>query len=304
MKRSAILFLSLIIVVFFSWQGCAQDQPVEPVPADEDVTWSYVTGLQIGPIDGLTTKWHRAPDRFAVPQDAQLHIRCLAPANAEVSWTGAVEIERGPFASVAKCPTDALREHRESVVVAIPTSGGDGNKGKDDPLGTSSTYACSFNVVDIAIEQIRVRDIEVSREPLHVDENSSNWQTLRQFQSGSIAEVRRVAPNRYVTAAGTKIRLSARTEPRVFAPLTEWRINGKAELLGEYGNHQLKVFAGTRTVSVGPPRNPHDFEIDTYRAYITGNDTGTERIPVGLPVTFEAMTDPPGFEDEIVWRGR
>ena len=297
MKRTMLLLAGLLTTAAIIWQACTADKPTDPAATKDGVTYSYSTGLQIGPIEGLTTRWHGAPDRFVLPSGVTLQLRCLAPQNAEVTWSGALETERDQYGSVAECPADAAGEQRVEVTITIPT---DGDRGKDKPPveGTSSTHTCTFSVSDFSVDEISVGSVELSREPLHVDENSTNMETVKQFFGGSIASVRQVGPDHYRTAVGTEVHLSGSTEPRAFAALTEWRIDGKAILLGERGQHRLRLINGVRAISVGPPANAHEITLETYSVSFTSDKGG---IPIGVPVTFTATTDPRGLEDEIVW---
>ena len=153
----------------------------------------------------------------------------------------------------------------------------------------SALATMKVSVSDVSVNEISVGSVELSREPLHVDENSSNWQTMKQFFDGSIAAVRQVEPNHYRTAVGTKVRFSGKTEPKAFAPLTEWRINGGAIFLGEVGEYTLKLNPGLLEISSGPPENASQVKLETYSVSITSDK---EVIREGQPVTFVATTNP------------
>ena len=42
-------------------------------------------------------------------------------------------------------------------------------------------------------------------------------------------------------------------------------------------------------------------DVETYSVSITSHLSNVDFIPEGEPITFEAVTNPPGYEDEIVW---
>ena len=292
--RVAVLGLLMAVV----WQACTGDKPSAPIVPEEEL--SYVpTGMRIGPIEGLTTRWHIAPDRFALPLGPSVMFKVIAPPDAEVTWSGAIEIKRDQFGSVAECPVDGLEQHRVWVNVTIPP--GDGRGRDRPPEGSSTNHSCVFDVVEIPVSDIRVTGVELSREPLHVDEDSSNWQTMMQFFDGSIASVTRVAPNHYRTGVGTRVHFTSRAVPRAFAPLIEWRMGDQAFLLGESAEFALKNVPGVHDLSVGPPLGAHQLKLETYDVTITSDRGGKNYIPEGENVTFTATTIPPGYEDHVTW---
>ena len=298
MKLKLALGLCLLAAVAVVWWGCSNDSPTMPAATEQGTGSAYSSGLTIAPIEGLTTRWHRAPDRFAVPNGIDVKLRCLAPEDAIVTWTGANEVSRDAMGSIAVCPAAAAGAHTVRVDVTLTDTG---ERGKDNqrPGGTSSSHTCEFVVVEIDVSDIRVGPVEVTREPLQVDNGSSNGQTMMQYFGGSIASVVKLADDHYVTAAGTKITVRTKTEPAAFGALTEWRVGDQGVVLGERADYTLKQISGENVVSVGPVDGGRDIRLDTYSVNIVQmNGPG---IIDGTPAVFAAVTTPPGYEDQVTW---
>ena len=80
----------------------------------------------------------------------------------------------------------------------------------------------------------------------------------------------------------------------------EWRVDGKAVGLGLSLDHSF-VSVGVHTISVGPPDRAQEILVETYDVNFTSHIPGVDIVPEGEPVTFDAVTDPPGFESFITW---
>ena len=80
--------------------------------------------LEIGPIEGLTTVWHPAPDATSVPFGATVLFRAEASPTAIVTWSGAVEIGRDDTWSTALCAPASPGQELVSVTVSPPHSVG------------------------------------------------------------------------------------------------------------------------------------------------------------------------------------
>ena len=75
--------------------GAPTPQPNIPNPIEPSGTMASPR-MKIGPIPGLTTAWHAAPEQTGVPLGAtvQFKVTGLSPTTP-VTWTGAVEVQRG-----------------------------------------------------------------------------------------------------------------------------------------------------------------------------------------------------------------
>jgi hypothetical protein len=116
----------------------------------------------------------------------------------------------------------------------------------------------------------------------------------------SIATLRRVGRDHYRTSVGQEIRLAAGVTPRRLAPALEWRILAHRRLLAVRQGAEIQLAfdrPGTYTVEVGGRR----LLFDIYRTVLTSHVSGSDTVAAGVPVTFTAVTEPPGFEREITW---
>lgn len=300
MRGKLLVCIALLLVALVAvWIGCSEDKPVAPDSQQrEGPAPAELSGLLIGPMHGLTTEWHPAPSRLVVPRDAgPLQFKCQASANATVTWRGAVEVSRDGFASVAECsaPEPGVYRRVEASVVAVPDDG-DGAAASGDAIATLS---CTLSAADLAIADIRVNDFELSAKPLPVDAGSGDAERIQVLLSSTpIGTVTKIGPTRYRAAAGTTVRVSVALNHAELAPLVEWRVDGKAALVGSEGEFRLPPAEGTRVISVGPPGSTREATIDAYSVLIKVD--GGQIIP-GQEMTFRATTNPPGYEDEVVW---
>lgn len=297
LSRFGISALMIAAVVLAYQVGCGNDprDPFRPHAVDAPPT---IPQVQIGPIDGLTTAWHPVPQLFSFPKGYELRLRCAAGPSEHVIWEGATEIERQGSWSIAACPTERIGVYEVSVSVTAQDDS-PGRKGVDPTLTTTSS--CTFEVIDLRVHPVRVDIVNLDRAPIALREDATNWETLLVYSAGSIAGLRQLGNAGYRTAVGTTIRVRCETSPPEFAPLTEWRLDGRPILMTNEAQYLLPDEIGTHVLSVGPPTREQRLRIDLYRTRIAAGAPQFLRVASGDVVTFQAATDPPGFENEVTW---
>jgi len=120
------------------------------------------------------------------------------------------------------------------------------------------------------------------------------------MQQPSVAALRQLSKNSFRTSVNQEIQLTARVAPSRLATRLEWRVLAGQRLLGVLRGGEVRIAfsrPGRYTVEVGP--RVLTFEI--YRTVLTSHETGRDTVPLGVPVTFTAVTEPPGFEQDITW---
>lgn len=251
-----------------------------------------VPGLYLEPIAGLTTTRHPAPALTAVPRgarltfcvDAQTTIPLDSPAG--IVWEGAREVRTDGTLSFARYTAGSLGQHTVTAKVV-------GEAGQ-----TYFEFDSVIDVLDITVDDINVSPINASVSPFVLDESASNMETMGYYFGESIAPLQR-HPNGtadYLTSVDRTVTFNVQVEPAYMTPLLEWRVGGKAVLLG---NTFERSFGKTQThaISVGPTSKEARLDIEVYRAKIIGPNNIVE----DEPVTFHVETEPPGFEDHVVW---
>lgn len=250
-------------------------------------TGSYYS-LLLGPVSGLTTTWHRAPGSTAAPLGAtlQFKVKGLTPSSS-VGWSGATEIERGATYAVAENVLAQVGPHTVEVVVNAGAPG-------------EWRVASQLDVVDAPDITCTA---SVSVPPLLADETSSNETTMESFFpiSKSVAQLTQVGSNQYRTSVARELTFTAQTQPAGFEPLMEWSRDGQVLGLGQTLADQVIDSPGSYTFEVGSVAQPEAIQIDTYGVTITSHASFVDIIPGGEPVTFTAVTDPPGYEADITW---
>lgn len=248
---------------------------------------TYNSKLQIGPVLGLTTAWHSAPTHTAVPLGTTIRFRVQGKGARSVEWTGARKVVwRGT--ATAECHLDTPGPH--TVTMTYTDSGGERRQ-----------ESSHLNVLDTSAFSITVSTPRLWADSVSLNEGTPNETTMRYFFGDSIAAVRQIGEGRYLTSTDRWFHLEAHVEPSAFAPLLEWRLDGKAqEHLGTAV--QMQVFPPRiHTIEVGPANSSPAISLVTYMTHITSHETRTSDIPEHSPVTLTARTDPPGYEDEITW---
>ena len=258
----------------------------------------FENDFMIGPIPGLTTGWHVAPRETAIIAGITVQFWARANLEATVAWSGATEVRRDENGSTAECSLGSL----DRVAIDCEVRLGD----------EVVEHQSILDVDDVPIDQIGVAPIVARVFPFDVRDHTEEeledlpeellkGQTAQAYWYGSIAGLYEVAPDRYVTSIERKLELTVETDAPEFAPLLEWRVNGKPQ---ELGGTLRQAFGDRswRTVSVGPPSHAQEIEIGTYEVIITGH-TPEGEIVDGVPVTFTAEVLPSGLglEDDILW---
>jgi len=301
MLRSLTTVVVVALLVGLLWIACGQERPLEPAslvpPPQADAPSG--TGLLIAPIEGITSAWHPAPARTAVPAGRTLVFACPATPTDDVVWTGATEVRRDGRYSIARSTASAPGEYTVSVTVAAD----DRRRRKRDGDGPSPSVmqvSCVLDAMPVAPGDIHVTltDLRPAREP---GQPVTNEETMAQFFSPSIASVRRADDGHYVTSVNRDVVPSVEVDPPGFLPLVESRVDGVAMQLGAPAATRWNE-VGRHTVAIGPPAGrPVRLEVETYRTRITSHTQGVDMIAEGKPIVFTAVTDPPGFENDIVW---
>lgn len=277
---SAILGLLLVVWLLPPTVSAqSRTEAIEPVEMNQF--------LQIGPVEGLTSAWHRAPTQVAVPLAATVQLRVPNSRSLLVDWTGAHEVQRLGSRSTAE-----VRFHREGThEVAVRYR---------SQLGEWVEESIEIEVIDTVRHPIRISAIRASAPPLVLDEDNPNASSMGYFfQRSSIAAVREVEPGYFRTSVERWIDLEVNVEPAAFAPLIEWRLDGQPQQhLGSQIRMQL-FGTGLKTIAAGPEAGPSKVDLETYRVRLVESED--VRFVDGVPVTLRAVTEPPGYEDEVTW---
>ncbi|MCZ6815846.1 MAG: DUF6531 domain-containing protein, partial [Planctomycetota bacterium] len=154
--------------------------------------------------------------------------------------------------------------------------------------------------MDIAPASIEL-SLSVWVDPVELDQNSTNEETMfYYFMFPSVAELKDLGDGRYRTSVRRRVNFDATVDPPGFKPLIEWRFDNTARALHSPAVHSY-ADVGWHDVSAGPLNNPAEVQIETYRVRITSHTSSRNIVPEGEPITFEAVTEPSGYEDEITW---
>lgn len=282
--------------------------------------------LYIEPIAGLTTVRHVAPDAITVPVGTALKLSLELPPETgrpptEVSnpdpgtdtgptaavprdpiqWFGVVESERTEALSRAELVVDGEDEYVIEASV-------------DNDDGTKTRWTVGVRGLAVATDRIGLRRAVPQVDEVHLNEESTNFETMAVYFSGqSIAPLvpvvaaraggsrgGKAALSRYRTSIDRIIRFDLLTDPPGFESLMEVREPGATAYLAK-SNPQRFTEPGVHRISVGPPRMARELEFETYEVVITSHTSGVDIIPEREPVTFQAVTVPPGYESEINW---
>jgi len=169
-----------------------------------------------------------------------------------------------------------------------------------------------FHVVATPLEQFRVQEIIPIVPEFQLSEDASNDATMQYFGGDSIATIGRHAsqldrndraiaggPLRYGTTPGRTVSFEVTTLPPGLEALIEVRSERRHPFLAYSGSITLDA-EGQHLFQIGPPARQRAIQVETYHVEIT-NRADLETIPEGVPVTFEAVTNPPGYEHNITW---
>jgi|GEM_PF-6170270 len=283
MRRLILPLLLLLSVTLIPIEAKAQLRAA----ASDRQAWNE--SLEIGPVPGLTTVWHAAPIETGIPLGETVQLRLKAGTWDPVEWTGAQEIERDGVYSVAR--VHIAHPGSQQVTVKATTR-----------LGHERVETVMFHGIDLALTPLTLSPIQVSVDEIVIDPESPNASTMRYFfRPQSIAPLVTVGADHYRTSVNRWMTFTVGVQPTELAPLVEWTVNGEVlaplgaqvELM-VYGVHEHAIAAGGDAVWSPQVR------LDTYSVRIT-EDTRDQRIVDGVPVTYRAETDPPGFESEVAW---
>ena len=278
------VFLTTPIVLLTFWTIVDPTRAQQSTDAPDGIPQG-IHVMMIGPVPGLTSDWHVAPSATAIPLGDSVQFRQPAPPEAQITWIGAYEVLRNESGSVAECPLREVGSHSVRVQVLMP----DGGQGQD---------SIELDIVDIAPESIELR-LSVWVDPVELDQNSTNPETMFYFRFPSVADLKDLGDGRYRTSVQRRLNFDATVDPPEFKPLIEWRIDNTTRLSGPV----MQSFAdvGWHDISAGPLNNPAKVQIETYRVRITSHTSWRDIVPEGEPITFEAVTEPNGYENEITW---
>ncbi|MBW8874755.1 MAG: hypothetical protein JF614_07295 [Acidobacteria bacterium] len=288
-RASTCLLSALILTCVLGSAPATAQGWTEPVTPE---LWNE--RLEIGPVEGLTTLWHPAPVRTAIPLGATVQLRIMVPLSWSVRWTGAGEVDRNIGRSTAEINFGSLGSYVVSVVC-------------EGPRGEQTEGRTVFDVVNtktpatVGFEPVGVSALHVTADSVVIDPNHPNASSMDYFFRGSsIAALRQVGEGHYRTSTNRILVVEAEVQPSGFAPLIEWRLDGKPQLkMGSPARLEIHA-TGPHILSAGPIGNEKQIQLDTYLVQITSHKHSDE-IPGGVPVTFKAETDPPGFEGDITW---
>ena len=216
-------------------------------------------GLLISPIPGLTTAWHPAPQRAALPAGSRVRFLRAAHPRVTVVWRGATEVYRDARWSMAEVRLDAPGERQVEVDYVLPN-------------GQVLTDRTTLEVVRARAQAFRVTGVRVEAAGL-------------EGKAGPAA-VTAVGAGRYRAAPGSRLRAVATTEPAGFAPLVEWRVDGatRVEAGPEIGLRALPPSsssslsrAGELAIAAGPPGREASVRIEA------GDVLDADHVPVPAP---------------------
>jgi hypothetical protein len=209
-------------------------------------------GLLIAPISGLTTAWHPAPARAAVPTGSRVRFLRAVHPRVAVVWRGAAEVYRDARWSMAEVRLDRPGERLVEVDYVLPN-------------GQALTDRIALDAVRRRAETFRVTSVRVeAAEPAAK-------------RKGVEAAVTAAGAGRYRAAQDTRLRLAATIEPPGFAPLVEWRVDGavRVEAGPEIGLRAART--GEIEVAVGPPGREASVRIEA------GAKADVDAIPLPVP---------------------
>lgn len=266
--------------------------PAQPVPAH----------LQYGPVPGFTTAAHDVPAELTLPLGSivPLCVEGLRPGET-VRWQG--HGSPGP------------EPHRFDLLCDRP-----GPLEVICELLPSRSLTVFRAEVALITPAMLAAEIHVSPErPIPLRADLSNEESVTIWKRWSIAPVVEVesssssggqgtAPSRrlVITGASTPLLLAARpvlrngltpAAIRGLRGLLEWRIGGSRCGVGTVRQEFVR---GRHAIEVGPPGHATKQELVAFDVAIEAAVApGDWR--EGIPLSFEATTSPPGYEEHVVW---
>lgn len=238
--------------------------------------------LRLGPIAGLTTGWHASPSAALIPGGSIILFEQEVPEGATIIWRGATEVSRVGALSLAQAviPVGVALDIDAEVTLAD---------------GYARVQRARFTGFDPAATPIVISGVTAEATGVVADDFTG----MAALTAPSIADVVLDGPWSITTSVNREVRVRAQVSPAGFEPLVEWRIPGREPALG-VDAAILSRDVGALQFNVGPADAPELVTLNTYRAIITSPAPGAD-LPDGEAITFTAITDPPGYEDRIVW---
>ncbi len=273
------------VLLALPWGGSAWAQLDQSI--DSAIYDQAIEPLLLGPVEGLTTGWHNAPDVFAVPLGTELTFELLAPVGMTVQWVGADEVSDVEGRLLATCSIDSIGTHSVGVDVF-------------DSYGQLwEDFECAIDGVDVALDQVRVRAFEVVPLGMEVHRDLTNEETMTLFAGPSVAALQQIGQFEYVTSIDNPLVFRTEVVPEALGALVEVRENGVPIGLG---STFVRAFedVGARLVSAGPVGAERGVALQTYEVTIVSQDPPGP-FQAGVPVRFCAETNPRGFERGITW---
>lgn len=267
--------------------------PIDSPPDALNVTPLIRTGLLcIGPVPGLTTAWHVAPQTTGFPEGVAASFKVAAAPAATVTWVGAKETARDQFWSYALCPP--MREGIHLVESSV-SEGADG-----EPMAC----VCTLTVIGGSPPALTSGVIGVDLDPLPpldlMPVEDANAIAVALYFGPSIAQIVPVSAGHHATSVDRVVPMTAPgLAPAAFAPLIEWRLDGVAHSLGP----QTKLAVsrpGQHVVQAGPPSAPAQHLLTTWRTSLV-LPSEPKALQSDVPLLCLAKTDPAGFEGQITW---
>jgi hypothetical protein len=292
----ALVALCALTSTAWAWQGAPDSSdPSAAAGAASLMAPPPGLSLELAPVQGITTAWHRAPAGFTVPEGEIVTLRQTASPGMAVVWSGADEIARTDEHSLASLPLSAVGLY-EVRVELYPHPLGEGQV----PEGFHWTHGCVIAATDADLSQTALGDIAANVPAADLGEETVGSDGLQlYFADESIADLSSLRQGWYVTSVKRLVQMEVGAANEALLPLIEWRVDGEAEGLGP--EHQLRFLEpGTHTVEAGPPGHAAAVRLDAYRVDIV-RKWPADGWPDGAPLTFLAETDPPGLESYIRW---
>lgn len=289
-------------------------------------------GLYLEPVAGLTTARHPAPRAVSIPVGTVLRFTQAIPWGMQVAWEvvspsdgssgdvrgtreDSLDVSSADIGETLRCPVDTVG----SLTVSARLFAADGSMVRENTR--------TLKVLDVSLRDITVEPIQVRVDPVDLHEGLTNEETMHLFfEVSSIANLYEVrdrfgdgsflrplrrsqrgkmqaadeSPRRFVTSINRPIEFRVAVDPVGMAPLIEWRIDSDAVRLGAWTQETFSG-PGQHTISVGPTDRFEQVDIEIYSVEITSHEDMVDIVQEGTPITFQAVTDPPGFEDDITW---
>ncbi len=280
-NRSFVVPAALVAAAAFLSPGARAAPP--PLDVGEVIN---PCSLAIGPVEGLTRRWHIAPAHTAIPAAKCVYFVLNKHVDGNANWVNAFEVFEDRWSSIAIVPLGVPGDLEVRAELF-----------NDD--GLAATRSCLLTVSPVTPEEIQVLDILWSAADLGLSDPPTNEETVRAYFGESVAALSPMGEDVYATSVERTIVGEAVLSHPEFLPLFEWRINGFAQAIGPRYGHMFND-VGEYRFGGGPLDHAASADVRTYRTAITRH-TDSGFIFDGVPVTYTAITDPPGYEKYVSW---